>query len=49
MEFEIDFFEIVEVLDEVEKKGFEIVGVFYFYFKCLLIFLEKDFRGMNLW
>lgn len=49
VEFEIDPLEIAEVLDEAEKKGFEIVGVFHSHLKCPPIPSEKDLRGMNLW
>ncbi|MBP1912879.1 M67 family metallopeptidase [Thermococcus stetteri] len=48
-EFEIDPLEIAEVLDEAEKKGLEIVGIFHSHLKCPPVPSEKDIAGMNLW
>ncbi|ASJ00546.1 M67 family metallopeptidase [Thermococcus gorgonarius] len=49
VEFEIDPPEIAEVLDEAEKMGLEIVGIFHSHLGCPPVPSEKDFKGMELW
>jgi proteasome lid subunit RPN8/RPN11 len=49
VEFEIDPLEIVEVLDEAEEKGLEVVGIFHSHIKCPPVPSEKDLKGMNMW
>ncbi|WP_010478055.1 M67 family metallopeptidase [Thermococcus zilligii] len=49
VEFEIDPLEISKILDEAEKLGLEIVGVFHSHLCCPPVPSGKDLRGMKLW
>jgi proteasome lid subunit RPN8/RPN11 len=49
VEFEIDPLEIAGVLDEAEKKGLDIVGIFHSHLKCPPSPSGRDLKGMSMW
>lgn len=47
--FEMEPMEMVEAMEEAEKRGLEVVGIFHSHLKCPPRPSGRDLRGMELW
>ncbi|WP_457751714.1 M67 family metallopeptidase [Thermococcus sp.] len=47
--FEMEPEDMVRVLDESEKRGLEVVGIFHSHLKCPPVLSKRDLEGMKNW
>ncbi|WP_258083935.1 M67 family metallopeptidase [Thermococcus thermotolerans] len=47
--FEMEPVEMVNVIDEAEERGLEVVGIFHSHLKCPPVPSGRDLKGMRLW
>ncbi|WP_297470542.1 M67 family metallopeptidase [Thermococcus sp.] len=47
--FEMEPLEMVRAIDEAEKRGLEIVGIFHSHINCPPLPSERDLEGMKNW
>ena len=49
MEFEMEPLEMAEAIDEAEKKGLDVVGIFHSHPQCPPRPSRRDLEGMKVW